>query len=120
VLGREFARRYGSDGIVSIVQNPGNLKTPIYDTLPNIALFFLGFILYEPKYGGYTELYAGLSPDIGLENNGAYVLPWGRLRPDSGSPRKDIIKAMTPEEDGGLGYSKKFWEWCEVKWKPFI
>lgn len=28
--------------------------------------------LHEPIYGAYTELYAGLSTDIGRENNGLF------------------------------------------------
>jgi hypothetical protein len=34
--------------------------------------------------------------------------------------RKDIIKAMTPEEDGGLGCGKRFWDWCEEQWEPVV
>ncbi|PQE03635.1 short-chain dehydrogenase protein [Rutstroemia sp. NJR-2017a BBW] len=73
-------------------------------------------LLSEPKFGAYTNLYAGFSTDITLENNGAYVIPWGRLRDDKNCPRKDIIKAMTDEEKGGLGYPKTLWEYCEAKW----
>lgn len=120
MLGREMARRYGKDGIVSVVQNPGNLKTNAYDGNSGVVMFFLNRLLHEAKFGGYTELYAGLSPDITLENNGAYIIPWGRVRPDKDCPRKDIVKAITPEEDGGLGYSKKLWDWCEHQWKPFV
>ena len=120
ILGREFARWYGKEGILRAVQNPGNLRAGGYDNVDAFTMFFIGPLLHEPRFGGYTELYAGLSPDITLENNGSYVIPWGRLRPDKGCPRKDILNAMTPEEDGGLGYGKKFWEWCELKWKQFI
>ena len=56
-----------------------------------------------------------MADDTGLENNGAYVIPWGMLRLDVDCPRKDIVKAMTPEEDDGLGYDKNLWEWCEEK-----
>lgn len=120
MLGREFARRYGRDGIVSAIQNPGNLKAGSYDGTPALTMFFIAPLLHEARFGAYTEMYAGLSPDITLDNNGAYVIPWGRVRPDTACPRGDIINAMTPEEDGGLGYGKKFWEWCELKWAPFV
>ncbi|RYP64125.1 hypothetical protein DL771_008905 [Monosporascus sp. 5C6A] len=72
-------------------------------------------LLHEPIFGAYTELYAGLSPDITMEHNGAYVIPWGRLRQDKAHKRQDIIKAMKSEEEGGLGFGKKFWEWCETQ-----
>ena len=120
MLGREMAHLYAKDGIVSVIQNPGNLKTGSYGGNSGLVMFFLNPILHEAKFGAYTELYAGLSPDITLEKNGAYIIPWGRVRLDEDCPRKDIVKAITPEEDGGLGYSKRFWKWCEQQWKPFI
>ncbi len=120
MLGREMARRYGRDGLVSVTQNPGNLKTDVYGGTSGLIMFFLNSLLHEAKFGAYTELYAGLSPDITMENNGVYVIPWGRVRLDKDCPRKDIVKAMTSEEDGGLGYNKKFWEWCEQQWKPLV
>lgn len=120
ILGREFARRYGKDGIVSVVQNPGNLKNEGWKKVDAVTIFFVKHVLHEPRFGAYTELYAGPSKDITLENNGAYVIPWGRLRADEGCPRKDILNAMLLQEDGGLGYGKKLWEWCELKWKLFV
>ncbi|KAL2069922.1 hypothetical protein VTL71DRAFT_14601 [Oculimacula yallundae] len=119
-IGREFAKRYGQDNIISVSQNPGNLRSGGYDNVSALTMFFISPLLHETKFGGYTELYAGLSPDITLKNNGAYVVPWGRLRPDSGCPRKDILTAMKSEEEGGLGYPKKLWEYAESKWKPYI
>lgn len=119
LLGREMARRYGKDGIVSVTQNPGSVMTGAYGQNSKLVTFFMNRLLYEAKLGGYTELYAGLSPDLMLETNGAYIIPWGRVRLDKDCPRKDIVKALTPEEDGGLGYSSKFWDWCEQQWKQF-
>ena len=29
-------------------------------------------MLYDPIYGAYTELYAGLSPDVNASHNGTY------------------------------------------------
>ncbi|PQE14664.1 short-chain dehydrogenase protein [Rutstroemia sp. NJR-2017a BVV2] len=116
MIGREFAKRYGEDGIISVTQNPGGLKTGAYAGLSSTASFFVNLLLSEPKFGAYTNLYAGFSGDITLENNGAYVIPWGRLRDNKNCPRKDIIKAMTDEDKGGLGYPRKLWEYCEAKW----
>ncbi|KAG9238827.1 hypothetical protein BJ875DRAFT_450085 [Amylocarpus encephaloides] len=121
LLSREFARLHGAEGIVSVAQNPGNLKTDVYDGTPWYMMFFVNWVLHDAKYGAYTELFAGLSPDLGLgEGNGKYVIPWGRIRGDEECPRKDIIKAITSVEDGGLGYDKKFWRWCEGQYKPFV
>jgi NAD(P)-dependent dehydrogenase (short-subunit alcohol dehydrogenase family) len=120
MLGREFATRYGKDGIISVVQNPGNLRNEGWKKVDRLTMFFIKHVLYEPKFGAYTELYAGLSEDITKEKNGSYVIPWGRVRRDEGCPRKDILNAMMSEDEGGLGYAEKLWEWCELKWKPFV
>ncbi|KAJ5956781.1 hypothetical protein N7501_011060 [Penicillium viridicatum] len=122
MLGRELARRsqVDQDNIVSVVQNPGNLNAGSYAGTPAVAMFFISPLLHEAKFGAYTELYAGLSSEITLEKNGAYIIPWGRIRPDKDCPRRDIVAAMTSTEDGGLGYPTRFWEWCEQQWKPFV
>ncbi|WYZ39963.1 hypothetical protein EsH8_IV_000304 [Colletotrichum jinshuiense] len=120
MLGREMATRYGGDGIVSVTQNPGNLNTGAYSSMPALAMLFIKPVLHDPIFGGYTELFAGLSPEISLETNGAYVIPWGRIRLDEDCPRKDIINALKSEAEGGLGYATKFWDWCESQWKPFV
>lgn len=121
MLGREMARRYGKDGITSVIQNPGNLNAGSYAGTAPLAMFFIRHLfLHDPKLGAYTELYAGLSPDITPEKNGAYIIPWGRIRPDKDCPRKDIINALTPVDSGGLGYDTKLWEWCEEQSNPFV
>ncbi|KAF7548057.1 hypothetical protein G7046_g8806 [Stylonectria norvegica] len=111
MLGAEMARRWGSKGIVSVVQNPGNIKGGSYGGMNVVLMMVINRLLKETRFGAHTELYAGLSSDITLEKNGAYIIPWGRIRPDSENPRQDLVKAMLPEEEGGLGYGKKLWEW---------
>jgi hypothetical protein len=34
-------------------------------------------------------------------------------------PRKDLVRAMTPEDKGGLGYDVKFWDWCQEQIKDY-
>ncbi|KAK1982914.1 hypothetical protein LZ30DRAFT_589525 [Colletotrichum cereale] len=121
LLGREMATRHGAEGIVSVTQNPGNLRAGAYAGVSAVAMPIIDFLfLHEARFGGYTELYAGLSPEISLENNGAYVIPWGRIRPDTDCPRKDLVNAMKSEAEGGTGYAANFWDWCEEQWKPFV
>jgi NAD(P)-dependent dehydrogenase (short-subunit alcohol dehydrogenase family) len=112
LLAVEGARRWGPDGIISVVQNPGNLKTKIYDGQDKLTMFFINMILYPPKFGAYPMLYAGLSPDITSEKNGAYVIPWGHLQ--TLHPRPDIEAAIKNDKA-----AEKFWEWCEEKAKPY-
>ena len=57
-----------------------------------------------PKYGAYTELYAGLAPVV---KDGDFVMPWGR---------KGIVPAYIVESTmvkDGTSVSARFYEWCE-------
>lgn len=120
-LSREFARRYKKDGIVSVCLNPGYLKTASFNGTPALVMFVMNRVmLSEPIFGAYTELFAGLSPEVTLENSGAYIIPWGRIRANEATPRQDLIKAGDSIEEGGLGYGGKLWTWCEEKWAPYV
>ena len=113
MLAVEAAKRYGSDGIISVVQNPGNLDTPIYRYQPKLTMMILNTIfLHKPILGAYTMLYAGFSPDITAEEQGAYIIPWGRIQ--KLNSRTDIYDAI---EKGG---AEKFWNWCEEKWETIL
>ncbi|KAK2764628.1 putative short-chain dehydrogenase [Colletotrichum kahawae] len=120
MLGREMALRYRADGIVSVTQNPGNIRAGSYAGTPGWVMMILGPLMYETKLGGCTELYAGLSSEVSLETSGCYVIPFGRIRADADCPRKHLINAMKAEDEGGLGYAARFWDWREEKWKPFV
>ena len=72
------------------------------------------WMCYPAVYGGYTELYAGLSPDLSLEkgDQGAWIVPWGRkdtMRPD--------MAAEAAKGENGFGL--KAWEWCEDVTREF-
>ena len=61
-LAVEAAERWGQEfGIVSVCQNPGNLLTNIYAHQSALLMGVLKRVLYEPKMGAYTMLYAGFS-----------------------------------------------------------
>ncbi|OTA62866.1 NAD(P)-binding protein [Hypoxylon sp. EC38] len=118
VLGREFGRRHGPDGVLGVVMNPGNLDAGAFRGTPRFAMFMMRMLwLQKPVFGAYTELFAGLSPEVTRDTSGRYIYPWGRLIPDSSVVRQDVLKAAESEELGGLGYGKKLWDWCETKWK---
>ncbi|KAK7397651.1 short-chain alcohol dehydrogenase [Neonectria punicea] len=112
----EFARKYKQDGIISIPLNPGNLHSELDRTS---AWWFYGarlFTCYPPINGAYTELFAGLSPDISIEKTGTWVVPWGRFVPI----RSDLQQGSLTEAEGGTGMAEKFWAWSEDQIKPFI
>ncbi|KAI0965999.1 NAD(P)-binding protein [Xylaria arbuscula] len=119
MLTREYGRRYAKDGILSLTVNPGNVKAGSYAGTPwPIMAILNATMLHETTYGAYTELYAGLSPDLKPEDYVNYVMPWGRVGAIDVAWRQDVVKAMNPEDEGGLGYGQKLWEWCEEQWKP--
>lgn len=118
LLAAEFARRYGKkDSIVSVAWNPGNLKSELQRHAPKLMNMALSFMLHPVKFGGYTELFAGWSPKVGLDTNGGYVIPWGRV--DTPNLRKDVLLASKTKEEGGTGVGEKFWEWCDKETKEY-
>ncbi|KAI1824463.1 hypothetical protein F4861DRAFT_505716 [Xylaria intraflava] len=121
MLAREYGRRHAEEGILSLVVNPGNTKTGSYAGTSRFLMAFLDCaMLYEPNHGAYAELYAGLSPDVKPEDYVNFIQPWGRMAPIDLAWRQDIVTAMKPTDEGGLGYGQKLWEWCEEQWKPHL
>ena len=116
-LARALAAQVGAKGILSVTQNPGNLKTSLLRHAPWILGFVTAPLLYGAKMGAYTELWAGLSEGLGVEDGGQYVVPWGRVHP---GPRPDLLAAMKGRgEDGGTGIAASFVEWCEKQTVEF-
>ena len=115
-LASALADQVGSKGILSVTQNPGNLKTELLRHAPWLLGFVTSPLLYPAKMGAYTELWAGLSGDLGIEDGGKYVVPWGRVHP---GPREDLLAALKTEKDGGSGISASFLEYCEKKTADF-
>jgi hypothetical protein len=105
LLASELAYRVGPQGILSVAQNPGNLKTNLLRHTSKWMQRAVSPLLCNAKIGAYTELWAGLSPELTIEMNGAYVIPWGRLHP---SPRKDLLDALKSVEGGGTGLADEF------------
>ncbi|KAH8167400.1 hypothetical protein CIB48_g828 [Xylaria polymorpha] len=68
--GAEFARRYQGDGILSITLNPGNLDSDLWRNQSYIMGKILKwFVLHPLINGAYTELFAGLSPEVTMEKS---------------------------------------------------
>ncbi|PQE08819.1 short-chain dehydrogenase protein [Rutstroemia sp. NJR-2017a WRK4] len=111
----EFARRYRESGVVSVALNPGNLKTELQRHVPGWLNMAFNLILYDAKFGAYTELFAGLSPDVTLEKTGSWIQPWGRFVPI----RADLEVGAKPESEGGTGIAQKFWEWSEEQVREY-
>ncbi|KAL9107244.1 MAG: hypothetical protein Q9227_007868 [Pyrenula ochraceoflavens] len=111
----EYARRHKADGVVSTSLNPGNLKSELQRHVPMVGKLILKLILYPTVNGAYTELFAGLSPEAGMEKTGAWIAPWGRFV----DMRQDIVASGKEEGEGGTGLARKFWEWSEEQVKQY-
>lgn len=116
-LASELDKRTRKDGLVSVVQNPGNIATKAWDPVSTFAKLMISPFLYSAKYGAYTELWAGLSEDVTTQDGGKCGVPWGgRWHP---SPRTDVLESLKSKELGGTGLSADFWDWCEEQTKPY-
>jgi NAD(P)-dependent dehydrogenase (short-subunit alcohol dehydrogenase family) len=98
LLSAELARRQrqkGQQSVVSVALNPGAARTDLFRHHPwmNYAAWPL---LYPARMAALTQLYAGLSGDIGVEQSGCYVMPWGWV---ATLQRKDLVDAVKGTKD---------------------
>ncbi|KAE8449339.1 hypothetical protein EG329_008240 [Mollisiaceae sp. DMI_Dod_QoI] len=112
LLAKEVARRYGDQDVIGVSLNPGHLKTGLQRHGDGFGVKVVSaLLLHDAHFGALTELYAGFSEAIGLENNGAYVIPWGRL----GKSRADIEAGFRVRETG-----KKLWDLLDEETKQYL
>ncbi|KAI1392110.1 putative estradiol 17 beta-dehydrogenase [Hypoxylon trugodes] len=113
----EFSKRYKSDGLISVSLNPGNVRTGLFREQTRLYHFFTSPFMYPIINGVYTQLFAGLSPDVTVDKAGSYVIPFGRLH----YFRKDLEDgAAKSEAEGGNGTTQKFWDWSEDQVKQYL
>lgn len=79
-LGVEFARRYKADGIVSVPINPGNLRSELPRDQGIVLRIVAKLFGYPVVNGAYTELFAGLAPQVTIENPD-WSKDWGKPFP---------------------------------------
>ena len=105
-----FASELGPRGVLSVAQNPGNIKTSL---MRHMSLFFQLLVmplLYQAKFGAYTALWAGLSSDLVIGDGGAWIRPFGSLHPNL---RPDLIAATKSKEEGGTGLAAEVIAFCD-------
>ena len=125
LLAQEFSRRQkrsetdehglpnrNPHAVLHVALNPGLMKTELQRHVPPPMRAVMGAVLKGPKYGAYTELYAGLAPDV---RDGDYVIPWGR----KGEVPVHILES-TRAKDGDRSVGSRFYDWCEEQVRPFI
>ncbi|KAF2964604.1 hypothetical protein GQX73_g8960 [Xylaria multiplex] len=116
-LASEFDRQLCKHGIVCLAPSPGTLRTKGWDNAPWSMRMVMRPFMHEPKMGAYTELWAGLAPEVTCDDGGQFVMPWGRLHP---SPKKEIVESMKTTDEGGTGLAAEFWKWCEEQSKGYL
>jgi retinol dehydrogenase-12 len=111
ILASETAARYGQDNIVSVSLNPGHLRTALQRHWnPYLVSIINATLTYEPRYGALTELFAGFSEQLGTQNNGKYLIPWGR----EGKMAKQIEKGL----ENGSG--SRLWNLLEIETEQYV
>lgn len=115
-LASEFSKLVATDGIISIAQNPGNLRTKIWDDAPKLVQYMLRVTMHPPVYGAYSNLWAGLSDAITVADGGRYGVPWGKWHP---APKQDLLKSLKSKKEGGTGVAGKFVAWLDEQTKPY-
>jgi NAD(P)-dependent dehydrogenase (short-subunit alcohol dehydrogenase family) len=116
-----MARKYGSDNIISVALNPGNLNSELGRHTAGLVAFFLvsdpllyissslmtrlsqSKIVYPVPLGALTQLWAGTSPE-GLNFNGKYLWPWAR-------------EGKMPNHGDDVQLQEEVWKWCEEQVK---
>ncbi|OAL52931.1 NAD(P)-binding protein [Pyrenochaeta sp. DS3sAY3a] len=111
-LDRHTLRNSNPSGVQHVVVNPGFTAASLQSSLPAPLRGLASAVAKRPEFGAYTELYAGLGPDV---RSGDFVVPWGR--------KGDVpthIKDNTNDINGGKSVSKTFYEWCEGQVQPYV
>ena len=110
-LASEFHKRHGKGaGVVSVSQNPGNLKSDLWRNSTWLTYLTRRPVCYQPVFGAYTSLWAAFAEEVSVKNGGRYIIPWGRWHPGL---RADIAAGVRGKDQGGSGAAAEFWEWCE-------
>lgn len=113
----EYSRRHASEGIVSIVLNPGNLASDLQRHLNSVQAWIVSLMTYPPVNGAYTELFAGLSPEGAALEQSEWIIPFGRV----GNLRKDLVETVKEQGNGPVsGRAAEFWEWTEEQVKAYV
>ncbi|CCM06185.1 uncharacterized protein FIBRA_08427 [Fibroporia radiculosa] len=106
VVSRQFAKRFGEQGVISISVNPGTVDTELLrHTSPRSRSFMRATFLMPAPWGALTQLWGGTMPEA-LKANGEFLIPWAKV----GKCRQEAY-------DDELG--SKLWKWLEEQVRPY-
>ncbi|KAK9235058.1 hypothetical protein V1525DRAFT_365726 [Lipomyces kononenkoae] len=112
LLAYEYANIVSDKGIVSLSLNPGNLRSNLQRYIGNFVRAIISrLLLYPPRFGGLTELYAGFSPEPAATKGFAYVVPWGRI----GILNKNVQTGLEKHDT-----AKKLWALLEKETDKYM
>lgn len=90
-------------GCISTSCYPGNLNTDLQRDWNWLQKAIFGRLMWDGKYGAYSELYCALYPHLDSRDQGAYVCPFGEIH----DPREDLKAALKN------GTDLVFWDYVE-------
>lgn len=91
-------------GIISLNAHPGLVATEINRDESFFAKFAVSKLGLPSKVGALPILYGALSPDMTLENQGTYLVPYDNI----GSLKSDVREAFND------GTAEKLWKWLDA------
>ncbi|RFU81396.1 hypothetical protein TARUN_802 [Trichoderma arundinaceum] len=107
ILATEMAKLHPE--IVSCAFNPGALKTDIARHAPWYLRTVHNFMSHPARFGALTELYAGLSEEVG-ERSGCFIVPFGQI----GGTSPKVEEGIMTRNSG-----KRLWDLCDEKVQGF-
>ncbi|KAF1930347.1 NAD(P)-binding protein [Didymella exigua CBS 183.55] len=106
-----FRNLHEKDGVLSVSLNPGNLSSELTRHAGLLGAIVVKLITYPPVNGAYTELFAGLAPEVKALKRNEWVIPFGRIT----ALRADLAEAG---EEGGK--AQKFWDWSDEQVAKYL
>ena len=97
-------------------QNPGAANTNLLRNVKWMKVLSWP-LLHSAELATHTEIYAGMSPHLGLENNSAYIIPWGRIHQ---AVAPNLVAVMKSKEEGRKGLTEEFWDFCEERTNDYM
>lgn len=106
-----WGRKHQGSGVLSVSLHPGLIRSDLGRDMGGLSQSFLNFASKPSIYGGYTEVYAAVSPDLTVQDHsGAYIVPYGSV----GSARNDLVKIGHSDE------GDKVWQALTDATAPYI
>ncbi|KAI6804159.1 hypothetical protein KC332_g15322 [Hortaea werneckii] len=105
LLAEEWNRRYEGEGVLNVGVNPGLLRTGLQRHMPAAQRAVMHQIFKPARFGAYSELYAGFSPDV---QPGDFIIPFGRR-----TKLPTHIAKSLETDTRGQSTATRFWKWCE-------